>query len=129
MDAAGRMDVPKKDTDVAWYNLGYRPGEKGGAVIDGHLDKASGAPAVFWDLKKLSPGDELSVTDANGHQLTFAVVRTVSYAWNQLPIKEVFGASSVPMLNLITCQGTWDTTKKNYSNRMVVYAQLKEGSE
>src|SRR5476649_486493 len=46
MDKEGRMDVPKKAEDVAWYNLGYTPGEKGNAVLDGHLDKSSGAPAV-----------------------------------------------------------------------------------
>lgn len=125
MDASGRMDVPKNDEDVAWYNLGYRPGENGGAVIDGHLDKVTGAPAVFWNLKELSPGDLIYVTDTTGHQRTFSVVHTTDYPWDQLPIKQVFGSSSVPMLNLITCQGVWDKTKKNYSNRMVVYAQLK----
>src|SRR6266849_8717779 len=43
MDKQGRMDIPQKADNVAWYNLGYKPGEKGNAVIDGHLDKQTGA--------------------------------------------------------------------------------------
>src|SRR5260221_1494026 len=34
LDSHQRMDVPKKVNDVAWYNLGSKPGEKGSAVID-----------------------------------------------------------------------------------------------
>ena len=28
--------------DVGWYNLGPQPGERGSAVIDGHLDRPGG---------------------------------------------------------------------------------------
>lgn len=33
----GAMDVPKSHTNVAWFNLGPRPGEQGSAVINGHF--------------------------------------------------------------------------------------------
>ena len=32
----GAMDVPKGPSDVAWFDLGPRPGEVGSAVIAGH---------------------------------------------------------------------------------------------
>ena len=32
----GEMDVPKNPPDVAWFDIGPRPGENGSAVIDGH---------------------------------------------------------------------------------------------
>lgn len=124
MDSQGRMDVPKNAVDTAWYSPGYRPGTNGSAVIDGHYDRVTGAPAVFWNLKNLNTGDTIIVTDNNGHKYTFSVDRLVKYPDNNFPIKEVFAASAVPMLNLITCNGIWDKVAKNYSDRLVVYSRL-----
>jgi sortase (surface protein transpeptidase) len=106
------------------FDLGYRPGQVGNSVIDGHYDKVDGSPAAFWNIGKLQKGDKLIVTDENGKELTFAVTRLVKYPYDNFPIKEVFGDASVPMLNLITCHGQWNKNTKNYSERMVVYSQL-----
>lgn len=124
LDQQGRMDVPKIADDVGWYDLGSKPGEKGNAVIDGHFDKVTGAAAVFYNLNKLTIGDQVITKDAQGQQYTFVVVRKTSYPYNQFPLQEVFGPSQVPQLNLITCNGTWDKTKKNYSERIVIFARL-----
>ena len=125
MDSKGRMDVPKDADNTAWFRLGYRPGTNGSAVIDGHYDKASGAPAVFWDLDKLEDGDQIIVTDDAGNKWTFVVNRTTKYPYDQFPLKEVFGASDVPKLNLITCHGEWNDNTKNYAERMVIYSTLQ----
>src|SRR5258708_18541677 len=61
LDAQKRMDIPTKVIDVAWYKLGYKPGEKGSAVIDGHYDTVTGAGAVFYNLGKLTSGDNVVV--------------------------------------------------------------------
>ncbi len=124
MDSLGRMAVPTNATDTAWYSPGFKPGMNGSAVIDGHLDQVTGAPAVFWNLKLLTMGDTISVTEDNGKKYTFAVSEIKRYPYNTFPIKHVFAASDVPMLNLITCNGTWDKTSKNYSDRLVVYSKL-----
>jgi len=124
MDTLGRMDVPKTPDDTAWYSPGYKPGMNGSAVIDGHLDRVTGAPAVFWNLKQLSIGDQIIITENNNRIYIFAVDRTIRYPYNNFPIKEVFGASDIPMLNLITCNGVWDENTKNYSDRLVVYSKL-----
>ena len=124
MDAKGRMDVPKNAVDTAWYSPGYKPGMPGSAVIDGHLDRVTGAPAVFWNIKKLVPGDVIRVSEDNGKIYTFAVLRVVHYPYNAFPMQEVFGASQTPMLNLVTCNGVWDKNTKNYSDRLVVYSKL-----
>ncbi|HSW97068.1 MAG TPA: class F sortase [Candidatus Saccharimonadales bacterium] len=124
MDAQGRMDIPKRADDTAWYSPGYKPGMNGSAVIDGHLDKVTGAPAVFWNLKLLSVGDHILVSENNDRKYIFAVSRIVRYPYNNFPIQEVFGASQTPMLNLITCNGVWDKNTKNYSDRLVVYSTL-----
>jgi sortase (surface protein transpeptidase) len=126
MDKQGRMDVPKNADNVGWYNLGYKPGDKGSAVMAGHLDKASGAPAVFWNVSKLHPGDTILVTEENGKRLTFSVSKVTNYPYNDFPLQEVFGASDEARLNLITCQGTWNKTTGNYSHRTVVFARLTQ---
>lgn len=120
----GAMDVPKKWEDVGWYSLGARPGEAGSAVIDGHLD-SDVAPAVFWRLGQLKPGDHVYVLRSDNTQLDFVVQRRKSYAYNDasaLPV--IFGAATTSNLNLITCDGAWDRFTKNYSNRLVVFATL-----
>ena len=124
MDSLGRMDVPRSADDTAWYSPGYKPGMNGSAVIDGHLDRVTGAPAVFWNLKLLGVGDQIIITENDGQKYIFAVDHIIRYPYNNFPIKEVFGASQTPLLNLITCNGVWDKNTKNYSDRLVVYSKL-----
>jgi len=118
------MDVPKNSDDVGWYNLGVKPGEKGNAVLDGHLDKSSGAPAVFWNVAKLTPGDKIIVTDSNGKDNAFLVTKKTEYPYNDFPLQTVFGPTDKYMLNLISCNGAWNSTTHNYSHRTVVYSEL-----
>lgn len=126
MDSQGRMDVPKTSDDTAWYDLGFKPGEKGSAVIDGHLDKVTGAPAVFWNLKNLQSGDKITITDAHNQSYTFVVTSVMQYPWNDFPLQQVFNTTDKPRLNLITCSGTWDEGTHNYSTRTVVYSELMQ---
>lgn len=115
----GEMEVPSNITDVGWYNLGPRPGDKGSAVIAGHLNGPDDKPGVFINLFKLKPGDKLSILDKSG-LLTNFVVRKVKifppgYA------EEVFSTNDSAHLNLITCDGLWDGLKKSYDKRLVVF--------
>lgn len=123
-DSEGKMDVPKGVFNVGWYNLGYKPGEEGSAVMAGHLDTITGAPAVFYYIGQLSAGDEVIVTDKDGKSYTFEVTSVQSYPFDQVPLQEIFASRDKPRLNLITCVGTWDTGTRNYSNRLVVYTEL-----
>ena len=128
MDAQGRMDVPRDVNDTAWYSLGARPGEKGSAVIDGHLDTVTGAPAVFWNLKKLQTGDTISVTDMKGQTYTFTITKVINYPYDQVPLQQIFATNDKPRLNLITCGGTWNRAAHNYQERTVVYAEMTNGT-
>jgi sortase A len=125
LDKENKMDIPKKDQDVAWYNLGAKPGEAGNAVMAGHLDTKTGAPAVFYEINKLKPGDELSVKDKDGKIYKYAVIEVKTYELDEFPLEEVFGAGDKPRLNLITCEGNYDKSSKLYSQRLVVYSELK----
>jgi sortase A len=123
LDKTGAMDVPKNADNVAWYNLGSSPGQIGNAVLAGHYDKVTGAPAVFYTLNKLNIGDEISVTDEFGNKFNYKVTGKKIYAYNNLPLNYIFGSSDKARLNLITCSGTWDQANKNYSNREVIYSE------
>ena len=126
MDKKGRMDVPQNADNVAWYSLGYKPGDRGNAVIAGHFDKVTGAPAVFYNIENLQTGDKIVTTDAKGKAITFSVVKITKYPYDGFPLQEVFGTSTKRRLNLITCEGQWNSKTKNYSHRTVVYAEMIE---
>jgi LPXTG-site transpeptidase (sortase) family protein len=116
----GAMDVPKEWNDVGWYQLGFRPGEPGSAVMAGHLDSTTDR-AVFWDLNKLKGGDQVQVIREDGSQLSFAVAASETYAFDNAPLQRIFGAATTSGLNLVTCDGTFDQGSKNYSKRLIVY--------
>lgn len=128
MDKKGRMDVPKKDENVAWYNLGFKPGSLGSAVIAGHFDTVTGAPAVFYNLNKLTPGDQIIVTSSSGKDLIFKVTDKQLYPDASFPLQKVFNTTDKPRLNLITCDGVWNRATQNYSQRLVVFTELDSSS-
>lgn len=127
-DAKGNMDVPKDAANVAWYNPGAKPGQKGMAVLAGHFDDPTGAPAVFYNLDDLEPGDSLEVFDENKKYI-FTVTHKEKYPVDEFPVPTVFGPSDTPMLNLITCEGTFSKSAATYSHRLVVFSELKEVTE
>lgn len=125
IDAKKNMDVPKDPDNVGWYELGYTPGEQGNAVIAGHLDTKT-SPAVFAKLSQVKPGDEVLVHTQSGSTQRFIVEKIKQYPYDKFPLQEVFGDSEEKRLNLITCTGTFDFGKENYSHRTVVYTILKD---
>ena len=118
----GAMAVPNNATDVGWFKLGPRPGEKGSAVIAGHFDGENGEAGVFTNLNKLKKGDKLYIKNDKGISITFVVRESRIY--NPGYANDVFSGSSSAYLNLITCDGVWDGAKKSYSKRLVVFADI-----
>ena len=120
------LAVPKQNPwwDVGWYVSGPNPGERGSAVIDGHLDRPGGYPAVFWHLRDLHSNDQVIVIDANGKTLHFHVTDIVFYPPQDAPIQEIFGNKTGTFLNLITCAGDWIASLHQTSLRLVVYTSL-----
>lgn len=118
----GAMDVPKERTNVAWFNLGQRPGENGSAVIAGHYGWKNMEGSVFDDLHKLRKGDKLYIEDEKGATITFVVRESRRYD-PQADASAVFGSNDEKAhLNLVTCEGEWDKVSKIYSKRLVVFA-------
>lgn len=123
VDSRGDMEVPSNIVDVGWFKLGSRPGEKGSAVISGHIDGNDGEAGVFNNLHKLQMGDKLYIKDDKGATITFVVRESRIY--NPGFAEEVFSTNDNAHLNLITCDGVWDSDKKSYSKRLVVFASIE----
>ncbi len=118
----GAVGVPKNPANAAWYDLGPRPGDKGDAVIVGHFGRwKTGQGSVFDHLNKLIKGDRVVVKDANGVIVTFVVRDIRTYGQNENPLNVFASSDGQSHLNLITCEGIWDKTKKSYPNRLIVF--------
>ena len=122
----GTLATPTQDpwNDVGWYNGGSRPGEQGSAVINGHLDRPGGSPAVFWHLNELHIGDKVIVVDTQGRTLHFHVTHIGSYALQEAPVQDIFGNTAGRFLNLMTCAEGWIPSEHQTSSRLVVYTSL-----
>lgn len=117
----GAMDVPKGPVNVAWFNLGPRPGENGSAVIAGHYGWKNNIPAVFDNLHKLRKGDKIYIQDDKGSVISF-VVREIQIYGKDGDTSGVFGSSDGKAhLNLITCTGAWNKAEKTRSDRLIVF--------
>jgi sortase A len=122
-DEHGRMDVPQEWENVAWYELGPVPGEQGNAVIAGHYDSFSG-PAVFFDLKELEEGDILRVITEDDEEIEFEIYEIESVHIDEADSDKIFGETEEYNLNLVTCEGVWDTSTDMYDHRLIVYSRM-----
>ncbi|MEK7575455.1 MAG: class F sortase [Patescibacteria group bacterium] len=120
--STGAMEAPQGRTSVGWFKLGVRPGDKGTAVIAGHYGWKNSLSAAFDNVSKLQKGDTISVEDASGKSVVF-IVRKIQIYSEDDDAADVFSSKDGKVhLNLITCDGVWDSIKKSYSNRLVVFA-------
>src|SRR5215467_7224754 len=113
--------------DVGWYDQGPQPGERGSAVIDGHLDRPGGFPAVFWRLRDVHVGDEVLVKNSLGKTIRFKVTRIELFPPQDAPIQDIFGNWGGTYLNLITCAGDWIPSQHQTNLRLIVYTSLVTG--
>jgi LPXTG-site transpeptidase (sortase) family protein len=125
----GDLATPRQNPweNVGWYKTGPQPGERGSAVIDGHLDRPGGYPAVFWRLRDLHIGDTVLVMNSDGKTLHFSVTRIEYFTPQAAPIQDIFGNKGGTYLNLITCAGDWIPSQHQTTLRLVVYTTIATG--
>ena len=121
LDRNGEMETP--DPPVAgWFNRGAAPGALGPAVIAGHV--TWNGPAVFYRLKTLRSGDQVSVSRKDGKTAVFTVSRVERFSQSRFPSGAVYGPIDHAGLRLITCGGTYDSARNKYLDNVVVFARL-----
>lgn len=121
----GAMDAPKDLGNVAWFDLGPRPGDNGSAVMAGHYGLKDGQPSVFDNLYKLRKGDKLYVEDDKGDVISFVVRENRRYTPDADASSIFISSDGMPHLNLVTCEGDWSESLKTYPQRLVVFADIE----
>lgn len=120
----GRLQAPEDFSRVGWHTGGSAPGDPGPAVLVGHVDSWRG-PAVFFRVRDLRPGDEVSVPRADGSTVLFVVDAVEQYPKDGFPTERVYGPTADPQLRLITCGGSFDRSARSYRDNIVVFASMR----
>ena len=126
LDADGAVAVPPMavPSEAGWFTGNPTPGERGAAIIVGHVDTQYGR-AVFYPLGNVQPGALVIVDRADRRHARFRVTSVEVVDKDRFPAQRVYGtdgAGDTPQLRLITCGGAFDGT--HYADNLVVYAQL-----
>ncbi|MCM3484739.1 class F sortase [Kocuria rosea] len=121
----GSLEVPPTGpgAPASWYTSSPTPGERGPAVLLGHVNATDGGPGVFAGLRGLAPGDTVEITRADGSTAVFVVDRGEQHAKNAFPTRAVYGNTAGAELRLITCDG-YDPATGLFDDNYVVYATL-----
>jgi LPXTG-site transpeptidase (sortase) family protein len=121
LEGDGSMQIPGA-TESGWYWPGTAPGaQTGSAVIAAHVDYA-GQRGVFFDLRTVEVGSEISVLDEQGVPLRYVITERFQVDKDLLPIDELFRANGSHTLTLITCGGGFDASSRSYADNIVVRA-------
>jgi sortase (surface protein transpeptidase) len=120
----GEMEVPDKPADAGWFDRGPTPGALGPAVIAGHVTW-NGAHGVFYRLRTMRPGDQVTVTREDGKTAVFTVSRVARFSKSEFPSRAVYGPIDHAGLRLITCGGTYDAAQHKYLDNVIVFAKLE----
>ena len=119
----GTAQVPRSFADAGWFEPGPEPGEKGAAVILGHVDSYRG-PGVFYRLPALRRGDRIKIVLRNRKSLQFVVTGTMQASKHRFPSKLVYRRTPGATLRLITCGGRFDSSTGHYVDNYIVFAWL-----
>ncbi|GAA2241928.1 MULTISPECIES: class F sortase [Kitasatospora] len=124
LDAAGRLQAPPAGESnlTGWYRDGVTPGQRGTAIVAGHVDTSRG-PAVFYNLGTLHRGDQVEITGADRGTAFFLVDAVEVYPKDDFPDEKVYGPAQDSQLRLITCGGGF-TAGTGYDANVVVFAHL-----
>ena len=129
--ADGQMGTPVGYFKSLWYDFKSFPVvggyvDSGNLVLAGHVDCArcvNGGPggAVFYNVRNLKAGDTIQYVTAAGKTVNYVVTAAEWYLptanWTSIL------ASSAADLSIVTCIGTFDSSRREYTHRLVLYAK------
>ncbi|MES5817820.1 class F sortase [Streptomyces sp. RG80] len=126
LDADGWVGAPPpEDPNLAgWFTGAVSPGEKGTAVVVGHVDNRLG-PAVFYGLGALKKGNRVEVRRNDGKTAVFEIYGIEVFEKNNFPGDRVYGSKGTPELRVITCGGGF-SKQNGYAGNVVAFARLVE---
>lgn len=124
LDADGWVGAPPpEDPNLAgWFSGAVSPGEKGTAVVVGHVDNKQG-PAVFYGLGALKKGNRVEVDRKDGKTAIFEIYGIEVFEKSDFPGDRVYASKGTPELRVITCGGGFSKAN-GYDGNVVVFARL-----
>jgi LPXTG-site transpeptidase (sortase) family protein len=124
IDQYSHMAVPTNIHLAGWYVDSVLPGDKGLSIINGHIDIPSD-PGIFQHLASLMAGDNFELKLANGTVQTYVVSKVETLPLAQVPAVLFSQSPGISrQLNLITCDGSYNSRLKTFNERIVVIAKL-----
>jgi LPXTG-site transpeptidase (sortase) family protein len=125
---SGAIGTPDNIYDTGWYDGSSLPGQSGAMFIYGHVSSWT-ADGIFYNLKKLTPGDKITITTGNNTTYTYQVMGTKVYPYNNVDMNQVLSPidASKPGLNLMTCTGQIIQGTSEFNERLVVFTSLVNG--
>ncbi|GGP98714.1 class F sortase [Streptomyces pseudogriseolus] len=124
--AEGDMAVPEDPSEAGWYRYGPAPGgDRGSAVLVGHVDDDTGEIGEFAALYDVRPGDRIEVRRAQAEPVRYRVVARETVPKDEPPAS-VFRRSGAPVLTLITCAPPFVPERGGYLSNLVVTAEPVE---
>lgn len=123
LDPHDALEVPDDPQRVGWWSAGVVPGEKGPAVIVGHVAVREG-PGAFLELVRLRRGSEIQVVRGDGSVARFEVTDVTQVAKQEFPVAAVYAPTEAAELRLITCGGAFDPKTRVFLDNVIVSARL-----
>jgi sortase (surface protein transpeptidase) len=125
LSSDGTTQTPESSTDTGWFAPGPEPGEKGAAVVIGHVDSDRG-PGVFYHLRALRRGDRITVVLRDRRRVRFVVTGSKEAPKAGFPTELVYRRTKRPTLRLVTCGGLFDRSTRHYVDNYIVFAHLAQ---
>lgn len=121
----GEVETPPGEpgSPAGWYKDSPSPGQRGSAVILGHVNSTKSPVGVFYRLRELSAGQTITVTRSDHTAAVFTVDTVRTYHKSSFPTVEVYQNADRPEIRLITCGG-YDQATGQYLDNTVVFAHL-----
>jgi LPXTG-site transpeptidase (sortase) family protein len=123
--SSGAMETPDNIYETGWYDRSALPGAKGAMFIYGHVSSWT-ADGIFFNLKKLKAGNNVTITRGDNTTLTYRVVSIKIYLYDKVDMNKVLAPidPDKPGLNIMTCTGKIITGTSEFNERLVVFTEL-----
>ena len=121
LEPDGTMQTPDNVAETGWYEPGREPGERGPAVVVGHVNDVGG-PGIFPGCASLRRGDWIRIGRADGSVVRFRVEGLERWPKAAFPTRRVFGNTHRATLRLVTCSGNFDPSTGHCVDNTIVYA-------
>lgn len=124
------LGAPDNPDVIGWWQDGPTPGDTGNVLLDGHRDftdiEGNVGFGVNWLLPDVGPDDLILIADHAAQQtFVYAISDAFAVTFDDPNAARFLQRSNLPILTLITCEGSFDKSSHSYANRRIVIALLQ----